>query len=156
MVAVRDEVVDALPPPCSAWNPPPVAQRLVVQNFTVSSDGYGAGEGQGLDRPFGHADPRELMGWAMATASFPGPRSGEGTRGLDDRLVRGFGHRIGAEVMGRNKFGPQRGPWTDHEWQGSLLARKSMPTYFARLPRVRLVLRRTRHYGRASKARLVF
>lgn len=41
-----------------------------------------------------------------------------GSRGLDDYLTRDFAHNIGAEIMGRNKFGPQRGPWHDYEWQG--------------------------------------
>ena len=95
-----------------------MSQLLRVQNFTVSADGYGAGTGQSRERPFGHADPRELMAWATATASFPGRGGPGGTRGLDDHLVRDFSHGIGAEIMGRNKFGPQRGPWTDHAWQG--------------------------------------
>ena len=34
-----------------------MTQLLRVQNFVVSSDGFGAGEGQSLERPFGHADP---------------------------------------------------------------------------------------------------
>ncbi|WP_432572696.1 dihydrofolate reductase family protein [Kineococcus sp. SYSU DK005] len=93
-------------------------QLLRVQNFGVSADGYGAGEGQSLQRPFGHADPRELLGWALATASFPGRTGPGGSRGLDDHLVRAFHHGIGAEIMGRNKFGPQRGPWRDHDWLG--------------------------------------
>jgi dihydrofolate reductase len=89
-----------------------------VQNFTVSTDGYGAGEGQSLERPFGHVAPQELMAWLMATAHFPG-RSGEGGAfGLDDYFVRDFDNGIGAEIMGRNKFGPQRGPWEDLDWQG--------------------------------------
>jgi hypothetical protein len=46
-----------------------VQQMLRVQNFSVSSDGYGAGEGQSLERPFGHADPWSLVSWAGATAS---------------------------------------------------------------------------------------
>ncbi len=95
-----------------------MGQLLRVQNFTVSSDGYGAGEGQSLERPFGHADPRELMGWALATASFPNRSEPGGSRGLDDYFTRDFSHGIGAEIMGRNKFGPQRGPWQDHEWRG--------------------------------------
>ena len=41
-----------------------------------------------------------------------------GSRGLDDYFTRDFPRNIGAEIMGRNKFGPQRGPWQDHEWQG--------------------------------------
>jgi len=89
-----------------------------VKNFTVSSDGFGAGEGQTLERPFGHADPRTLMAWALATASFPNRVDPGGSRGLDDYFTRDFSHGIGAEIMGRNKFGPQRGPWEDHEWQG--------------------------------------
>ena len=41
-----------------------------------------------------------------------------GSRGLDDYFTRDFAHNIGAEIMGRNKFGPVRGPWTDLEWEG--------------------------------------
>ncbi|SEL56355.1 RibD C-terminal domain-containing protein [Blastococcus sp. DSM 46786] len=93
-------------------------QLLRVQNFTVSRDGFGAGEGQSLERPFGHADPMELMAWAVATASFPNRTGPGGSRGLDDYFTRDFAHGIGAEIMGRNKFGPQRGPWQDHEWEG--------------------------------------
>ncbi|WP_448638777.1 dihydrofolate reductase family protein [Geodermatophilus sp. URMC 63] len=95
-----------------------MGQLVRVQNFTVSSDGYGAGEGQSLERPFGHADPRVLMAWALATASFPGPTGPGGSRGLDDYFTRDFAHGIGAEIMGANKFSPHRGPWQDHEWQG--------------------------------------
>ncbi len=93
-------------------------QLLRVQNFTVSADGFGAGEQQSLERPFGHADPGRLMAWAFATASFPSRTGTGGSRGLDDYLMRDFGHNIGAEIMGRNKFGPQRGPWQDEQWQG--------------------------------------
>ncbi|NKY55054.1 dihydrofolate reductase family protein [Nocardia flavorosea] len=89
-----------------------------VQNFTVSADGYGAGTGQSLDRPFGHADPATMMAWAGATASWPNRTDPGGTRGLDDYFTRDFARNIGAEIMGRNKFGPQRGPWEDHEWEG--------------------------------------
>jgi len=95
-----------------------LSQLLRVQNFTVSSDGFGAGEHQSLERPFGSADPRELMAWLLATASFPNRTQPGGSRGLDDYLARDFGNNIGAEIMGRNKFGPQRGPWQDHDWQG--------------------------------------
>jgi dihydrofolate reductase len=95
-----------------------LSQLLRVQNFTVSRDGFGAGENQTLERPFGHADPGELMAWLLATASFPNRAEPGGSRGLDDYLARDFANNIGAEIMGRNKFGPQRGPWQDHEWQG--------------------------------------
>lgn len=93
-------------------------QLLRVQNFTVSADGFGAGEGQSLERPFGHANPADLMSWAGATASWPNRTDPGGSRGLDDYFTRDFSHGIGAEIMGRNKFGPVRGPWTDLEWQG--------------------------------------
>ena len=95
-----------------------MAQLLRVQNFNVSSDGIGAGEDQTLERPFGHVDQRRLFGWAAATASWPMRTGLDGSRGLDDYLIRDYPHNIGAEIMGRNKFGPQRGPWTDQEWQG--------------------------------------
>ena len=82
-------------------------------------DGSGAGEGQCLRRPFGHANPAELGAWAFATASWPNRTDGSGSRGLDDYLVRDFHRNIGAEIMGRNKFSPYRGPSEDHpEWQG--------------------------------------
>ncbi|GAA2628872.1 MULTISPECIES: dihydrofolate reductase family protein [Streptomyces] len=93
-------------------------QLLRVQNFTVSSDGFGAGEHQSLERPFGDADPGELFAWAGATASWPHRTDPGGSRGLDDYFTRDFPHNIGAEIMGRNKFGPQRGPWADHDWRG--------------------------------------
>ncbi|WP_116244899.1 dihydrofolate reductase family protein [Nocardiopsis sp. FIRDI 009] len=93
-------------------------QLLRVHCFSVSRDGFGAGEGQSLERPFGHADPADLVSWASATASWPGRTDPGGTRGLDDYMTREFHRDIGAEIMGRNKFGPQRGPWQDHEWKG--------------------------------------
>ncbi len=95
-----------------------MGQLLRVQNFTVSADGFGAGEGQSLERPFGHVDPGVLMAWALATASFPNRSAPGGSRGLDDYFTRDFRHGIGAEIMGRNKFGPVRGPWLDEEWKG--------------------------------------
>ena len=95
-----------------------MSQLVRAHNIAVSSDGYAAGEGQSLERPFGHADPMTMMSWAGATASWPNRTDPGGSRGLDDLLVREFHRNIGAEIMGRNKFSPHRGPWTDHEWQG--------------------------------------
>jgi dihydrofolate reductase len=94
-----------------------VPQLLKVQNLFLSSDGFGAGEGQSLETPFGTANPMELGGWAFTTASWPGRTDEDGSRGLDDYFVRDFSHNIGAEIMGRNKFSPYRGPH-DLEWQG--------------------------------------
>lgn len=95
-----------------------MVQLVKVQNFTVSSDGFGAGHEQSFERPFGHADPAQLFTWAGATASWPNRTDPGGTRGLDDHLVRDFHHNIGAEIMGANKFSPYRGPWSSLQWQG--------------------------------------
>ena len=104
-----------------------MSQLLRVQNFMLSKDGFGAGEGQTLEEPFGHADPSvggdvslpvDLGSWAFATASWPNRAEPGGTRGLDDYFIRDYSRNIGAEIMGRNKFGPQRGPWEDLEWTG--------------------------------------
>ena len=81
-----------------------MTQLLRVQNFFLSSDGFGAGEGQTLERPFGHADPAALASWAGATASWPNRTDPGGTRGLDDYFTRDFTNNIGAEIMGRNKW----------------------------------------------------
>lgn len=86
-------------------------QLVRVHNFTISSDGYGAGEGQSAAHPFGHANPADLFFWAGATAHWPNRTDPGGTYGLDDYCARDFTNNIGAEIMGRNKFSPHRGPW---------------------------------------------
>lgn len=92
--------------------------RALVHSFGVSLDGYGTGVGQRLDQPFGHAGTR-LLDWFIATRTFR-EMHGEtgGTTGIDDFLVDNWSTGVGAEIMGRNKFGPQRGPWADEEWKG--------------------------------------
>ncbi|WP_030277451.1 dihydrofolate reductase family protein [Streptomyces sp. NRRL B-24484] len=89
-----------------------------VHNFSVSLDGFGTGEGQTLDAPFGHAGHR-LHGWFFNTRAFRSMQSNHGGDfGVDDAMASTWADGIGAEIMGRNKFGPQRGPWEDHEWNG--------------------------------------
>jgi dihydrofolate reductase len=89
-----------------------------VHNFTVSLDGFGTGEGQSLESPFGHAGGR-LMQWFFPTRSFRAMQGEEGgSTGIDDTFARSWGPGIGAEIMGRNKFAPQRGPWADEQWNG--------------------------------------
>ncbi|GAB2718761.1 dihydrofolate reductase family protein [Kitasatospora kifunensis] len=92
--------------------------RVRVHNFSISLDGFGTGEGQSHDAPFGHAGAR-LHDWFFQTRTFHEMhgKPGGGT-GLDDAMARAWGAGIGAEIMGRNKFGPQRGPWRDQEWTG--------------------------------------
>jgi dihydrofolate reductase len=84
----------------------------------VSLDGFGTGEGQSLETPFGHAGTK-LNQWFFATRAFRDMQGQPGgSRGVDDALAMQWGPGIGVEIMGRNKFGYQRGPWTDEEWQG--------------------------------------
>jgi dihydrofolate reductase len=96
--------------------------QVRVHNFSVSLDGFATGSGQSLDEPFGHAD-RRLHEWFFATRTFRAMH-GEpgGSTGIDDAMASAWLPEIGAEIMGRNKFGPQRGPWTSQqggeEWKG--------------------------------------
>jgi dihydrofolate reductase len=92
--------------------------RLRVHAFSISLDGYGAGSDQSLANPLG-VGGEELHTWFTATRTFHQVfgRAG-GTTGVDDDFAaRGF-ENIGAEIMGRNMFGPVRGPWPDETWKG--------------------------------------
>src|SRR6188472_1016694 len=88
-----------------------------VQFFSVSLDGFGTGEGQSLETPFGHAGER-LHEWMFETRWWhqmvgePG-----GSAGIDDAFLRLHDQRIGAEIMGAGKFGPP-GWQDDVEWKG--------------------------------------
>jgi len=92
--------------------------QVRVHNFSVSLDGFGTGEGQSLDAPFGHAGTR-LHEWFFPTRTFRAMQ-GEpgGSTGIDDGFASAWGTGVGAEIMGRGKFGPHRGPWPDQEWNG--------------------------------------
>ncbi len=92
--------------------------RVRVHNFSVSLDGFGTGDGQSLEAPFGHAGTK-LHEWFFATRSFH-EMHGEpaGSTGVDDAFASNWSPGIGAEIMGRNKFGPQRGPWGNEDWKG--------------------------------------
>jgi dihydrofolate reductase len=96
--------------------------QVRVHNFSISLDGFGTGEDLTLDAPFGHAGER-LHEWMFATR-FWRSMVGEpgGTEGVDQSFAVRHGLDIGAEVMGRGKFGVQTGPWTDvgtdDEWRG--------------------------------------
>ena len=88
-----------------------------VHNFSVSLDGFGTGDVQSLDQPFGHAGER-LHEWMFATRWWhrlndePG-----GSGGIDDVFAERHGPGIGAEIMGAGKFGPP-GWQEDESWQG--------------------------------------
>src|SRR4051794_33190794 len=98
------------------------ASEVRVHNFSISLAGFGTGAGITCDGPFGHAGQR-LHEWMFATRfwhSMVGDSGG--TSGVDNSFAERHGVGIGAEIMGRGKFGPQTGPWTDvgtdDEWRG--------------------------------------
>jgi dihydrofolate reductase len=92
--------------------------KLRVHGFSLSLDGYGAGPGQNLENPLG-VGGIALHEWALATRTFRRMFGQEGgTTGIDDEFAaRGF-ENVGAWIMGRNMFGPIRGPWPDDAWKG--------------------------------------
>jgi dihydrofolate reductase len=92
--------------------------RLLVRNYSVSLDGYGAGPDQDLENPLGVGATR-LHEWIFATRSGRQMIGGEGgDEGVDDSFFSQRGSGIGATIMGRNMFGPIRGPWDQSEWTG--------------------------------------
>ena len=93
--------------------------QLRVNSFAVSLDGYGAGPDQSLENPLG-VGGMALHDWAFATRGFQRRVLGAdgGETGIDDDFIeRGF-DGVGAWILGRNMFGPIRGPWPDDTWQG--------------------------------------
>lgn len=92
--------------------------RLRVHNFSVSIDGYGAGPDQGLENPLG-AGGEALHDWIFPTRHWRQMLGQEGgDEGLDNDFLVAGNRDIGATIMGRNMFGPIRGPWGDDEWTG--------------------------------------
>ncbi len=94
-------------------------QKLLVRSFAISLDGYGAGPGQSLENPLGIRGT-ELMEWFFNTRVWRRMHAQEdgGEAGVDDAVAaRGF-EGIGAWILGRNMFGPVRGPWPDDGWRG--------------------------------------
>jgi dihydrofolate reductase len=92
--------------------------KVRVHSFTISSDGYGAGPNQDLKNGLGMGG-ENLHAWMIGTRTFQAmSKKDGGTTGVDDEFTkRGF-ENIGAWVMGRNMFGPIRGPWPDDSWKG--------------------------------------
>jgi len=92
--------------------------KLRVHAFTISLDGYGAGPDQSVAKPLG-VGGEELHKWYVATRTFQQlfGRKG-GTTGVDDDFAARGLKDIGAWILGRNMFGPVRGPWPDDTWKG--------------------------------------
>ena len=92
--------------------------RLRVHSFALSLDGYGAGPRQDAENPLG-VGGRALHEWAFATRTFQKMFGGEGgSTGIDDDFSAAGFSNIGAWIIGRNMFGPIRGPWVDEAWKG--------------------------------------
>ena len=97
--------------------------QVRVHNFSISLDGFGTGEGLTFDAPSGHAGHR-LHEWVFPTHFGRSVIMGQsgGTTGVDNVFAERLNVGFGAEIMGRGKFGPQTGPWTDlgidDEWRG--------------------------------------
>jgi dihydrofolate reductase len=92
--------------------------KLQVRCFSISIDGYGAGPNQDLANPLG-VGGMALHQWFFATRTFQKMHGGVGgeTGTDDDFASRGFAN-VGAWILGRNMFGPVRGPWPDDAWKG--------------------------------------
>jgi dihydrofolate reductase len=93
--------------------------KLRVESFTISLDGFGAGPDQDINNPLG-VGGTSLHGWLIPTRTLQQKLFGgdSGETGIDDEFAaRGF-QNIGAWILGRNMFGPVRGPWPDESWRG--------------------------------------
>lgn len=93
--------------------------RIRVESFSISLDGFGAGPEQSLENPLG-VGGGDLHQWLFPTRTLQGALFGKdgGTTGIDDDFAaRGF-RNVGAWILGRNMFGPVRGPWPDMSWKG--------------------------------------
>ncbi|HEX5364377.1 MAG TPA: dihydrofolate reductase family protein [Gallionella sp.] len=92
--------------------------KLRVQSFAISIDGFGAGPDQDLEHPIG-VRGMELMEWFFPTRVWRQMQGEEGGEtGVDNHIAeQGFAN-IGAWILGRNMFGPIRGPWPDDSWKG--------------------------------------
>ena len=92
--------------------------KLRVHSFSISIDGYGAGPDQDLENPLGVRGP-ELFDWFFHTRTWQQMHGNEGGEtGADDEIAATGFTGIGAWILGRNMFGPVRGPWPDDSWKG--------------------------------------
>ncbi|HEY3813040.1 MAG TPA: dihydrofolate reductase family protein [Caulobacteraceae bacterium] len=92
--------------------------KLVVRGYSISLDGYGAGPDQSLEQPLG-VGGHAVHNWLFGTRTFRQMigKDGGGVDLDDQYAAKGF-ENIGANIMGRNMFGPVRGPWPNEDWKG--------------------------------------
>jgi dihydrofolate reductase len=92
--------------------------RVRVECFTISIDGYGAGPDQSLETPLG-VGGEDLHDWIVSTRRWRQMHGKDGgATGIDDDFAARGLRNVGASIMGRNMFGPVRGPWQDANWKG--------------------------------------
>ena len=92
--------------------------KLRVESFAISIDGFGAGPDQDLQNPLGVRGP-ELMEWFFQSRMWRKMHGLEGGQtGVDNGMAEQGFAGIGAWILGRNMFGPIRGPWPDDSWKG--------------------------------------
>jgi len=92
--------------------------RVLVRSFGMSIDGFGAGPDQSLDHPLG-VDGPELMEWVFHTRVWRQMHGhADGEAGVDNQMAEESFANMGAWILGRNMFGPIRGPWLDDNWKG--------------------------------------
>jgi dihydrofolate reductase len=92
--------------------------NLIVRAFALSLDGFGAGPDQDLEHPLGVNGP-ELMEWFFQTRVWQRMHGHpEGETGIDNSVAQEAFENVGAWILGRNMFGPVRGPWADEKWRG--------------------------------------
>jgi dihydrofolate reductase len=93
--------------------------RVRVLSYGVTLDGYSAGPEQSLENPLGVGGP-EMMSWMFPTRAFRTMHGGaqHGETGVDNTMVEQSFANVGSWIMGRNMFGPVRGPWPDLDWKG--------------------------------------
>jgi len=92
--------------------------KVRVAAFSISLDGFGAGPRQDLNNPLGIRGP-EIFSWFFQTEVFKKMYGQEGgSHGVDNGMARKSFENVGAWILGRNMFGPVRGPWPDDSWKG--------------------------------------
>jgi len=93
--------------------------KVVVRSCSLSLDGYGAGPDQDLEHPLGVGGP-EMFDWFFHTRTWNAMHgaASDGETGADDEFASQAFENIGAWILGRNMFGPVRGPWPDDSWKG--------------------------------------
>jgi dihydrofolate reductase len=110
-------------PPLEGQHPRTTMSKLKVAAFSISLDGFGAGPRQDLQNPMG-VRGTENFSWFFQTEVFnkmtghPNMIGHSGERGVDNDFALKSFENVGAWILGRNMFGPVRGPWPDDSWKG--------------------------------------